>query len=306
MKKINILIISDSYFARTIIFNLDYVINIQINKVYLLEENHLIDEEYYGIPFQLISKKNLAQCINYCDIVFVYGHEKMYPLLDTDLLQQKRIIRFPILSCEFLSEKKLDIKNIKLEVPVILNIVVGDYTSQYCAEILLNKVVGKYLNNFKQIYSNQTYSIINTLKDNNLLSSQFNLYTIQNFYDLFVCTLCLKSLLDLQKNRQFIRLFEQLSPNYVILTTSFDKVVSDEALDNLKSLFWYRYNTKLNLIILSNFFESPNKKFAIYYAKANLLPNIQNDCNFYNKNIETILENDLITNLAYPDDIHII
>ncbi len=308
MKKINILIISDSYFARTFLLNLEYVLNVPIDRVYLLEENHAIDEEYYGFSVELINKKTLAHCINCCDIVFVHGYEEMYPLLDIDLLQDKRIIRFPFLPYEFLNEEKLDVNNVKCDVPVILNINVGYYSSQYCAEILLNKIVGKYLSNFKQIFSGQAYSIINTLKENDLLSSQFNLCTSHSCYDMLIYTLCINNLLEIQKdkNREYIELFDRISPNYVILTTSFDKVVAEGVLDNVKNLFLYRYNTKLNSIILSNFFESPNSKFPVYHPKAKLITNFQNNCYFYDKNMEGILENDIITNLAYPEGMHII
>lgn len=306
MKSSSFLIISNSYFARNILYGLSSALRTPLGSVYLLEENHSLSENYFGLPVELISNDNIAACIPNCDYILIHGHEIDYPLLDVSLIENKTVIRFPKIVDNNSDINALYQSGSEL-VPKILNICIGKYSCPFCTEMLLNEVFQKHSNSFKQIFSQTSLSIINTLREHKLLSDRvYDCLSKEGLYDIEICSIYLDDPIELQINDDLFSAIKSLSPKYVMLTTTLDKLASNKDLDNVKNTFLYRHNANLNSVVFSNYFESPSKQCGIYYEASNSMDSLYSECHFFSQSIKQIIENDILKHIAYPNKMRLL
>lgn len=307
----NIFILSNSFTERTILYHLDYIFDFSINHVFILKENHDITEEFDSNNIKVIISDDINECVLNSDIIFILKNDnipkKTIKIVETLVKNlKKEIICIANPWYEDIADENILNENIKYNnVPVILQIFVGQFTQNYCTEILLNKILSNKNVKFIQEFSKETESLIKQLKIYNILNN--NILKCKESkseeYNVVVKSLHINNIYDLQKDKKLFEIISYLAPNYVIINTHFNFNIDEKIYD----LFIYKYNINLNTIIKSQYLLDQQNERAtycnkdIYFRKSH-----KNIYSINSKNLEKNLVLDLFSKIALPKDVFII
>ena len=176
-----VFIFANSYLARNVVFSLDYLLDLNVDHIILLEENHNKGEKF-SINDNVI--------INYCSTIKdgIINCDLVLILVD-DFLPQNAVERVHLKSKE-LGKRCVNIysnwnkiqdhtscferTNAK-DHPTILTLSLGQNAEYYCLEILLNKLFNNKKINIKQYFSDSTRGFFTQFQNHNLLNPSLGL-----------------------------------------------------------------------------------------------------------------------------------
>ena len=291
MKK-NIFLFSNAFTARTLTFQMEYVFNIPINTIFLMAENHHKDETFFvGENSHVCICNTFDECINRSDMIIVAKDQIVPHFIDKkDCL----IIDSPWKSK---NDYKTDIHAIPkldyLTKPVIVILSMGNYTDQYCIEILVNKILSEKNAKVMQFFSPETKTILSALSQSEYLNP--NLCDVQNNdYDIIVL-----SIKGITNDSQLFRILKDVSPDVLILCVnySFSKTIEIE--------HYFKYICNIGAIVKSPYISYEvveGKTYPVFcgFEKSNFFKNS------LDKNLEHDLRTSILQRVYLPDSIYIL
>ena len=155
----NVFVYASSFAAKTIIYKIGYLLNITVEKVNLLKENHALADDYFNkCDVEISLYENIDDCIQNSDYILVLWDEKLpevslrYIQCQASKLGKKCYRINNSWDKENIILNKVDESMTKF--PIVLTISLGMEAQSYCMELLLNKMFTDKKISFKQIFSN--------------------------------------------------------------------------------------------------------------------------------------------------------
>lgn len=302
-----IFIYSNSFSTMTFMCKLKYILNIEIDEVLLLKENHRQTEKrmlgFYGYDINVYS--NIDDCIAKCDYIFAITNSNMpsecieYVARRSNKLCKKYIeIKNPwsektLTKKEMLKGNLNDSKNY----PLILLIALDDSSQQYYTEILLNEIFAENGINIKQVFSPSTYSILKQLSEYDLVS--YNL--VKQFKEIKKHVVNIYSVnigADFNNIVNYMDIIKILNPDYVILQTGIRFCEYEVA----KQIIKWGCSSTLDLIIKSHYNNVTLNDAKIYYCDNQILvDDLVNDIE--NSSLKESVTYKILTKLSLPNGV---
>jgi len=254
----NIFLFSNSYMGRTILYNLDYTLGLSLEKILLLHENYKQHECFYHFQEkQIVLCEHIEECILNSDITIVISDNNL-PMKNVNIAKNmsesmgKRCIIVDGANSNIQSPKK--IKNISKFIgrPLVLIISSGEYTQNYCTEIMLNRLFAKYGVDIYQGFSEMSNNIFQKLNANEMinptiLESQKRLPQEAN---IIVQTIITENIFENSKvNAEIAYKIYLMKPDYILLNVNAGVVITDI----VKDIFYNKYGHKINAIVKSSY-----------------------------------------------------
>lgn len=288
----NISIFSNAFTARTLTFQMEYLLDISINTIFLMAENHHKDEVFsIGGNSQICILSTFDECVNLSDIIIIDQIKTSPPIADKkDCL----IINSP---WKNKANYKTDIDAIpKINYsskPVIVILSLGEYTDQYYVEILVNKILSEKNAKIMQIFSPETKNVLSSFSRYNYLNH--NLRNAQdNEFDVIVL-----SIKGITNDATIIRLIKEVSPDVLILCVDYSFNKAFEIRNYFKSI------CNVDIIIKSPYISYEvveNKTYPVYCGIENT--------NVFKNSLDNNLENELramiLQRIYLPSNIYIL
>ena len=306
-----VFVLAGSFIESILVNSLEYLLNIQADKIIFIEENHSYDEMIIQNNEKIILCKNIEEAIEKSDVCVVV---KSKYILDSTFLKVKN-----------LSEKKQKVllelsyifnredqkgrnslpKNVGA-VPTIFNVSIGEFNSSVSTEITLHKLFSK-LNINIYFDASETAKKLLKQKEKNIDSFDFgscgtSVVIFSKHYG---------TLVDLINDYSLYQEFSDWNPDCLLLNVEsglFDFNV-------LENIFKYKYNKKVDQYIISDFFHTSSftkESRPIYYLDNNQIKfrkinTAENKFIFASdKDFETKLKIQVFSKIALPQDIYIL
>lgn len=255
----NIFIFSNAFLTNTFIYEIDFLVNIKINKIILMKENHNLNKKY---PTNIISKieicDNIDQCILNSDYIFIiYDNLNLLPEKTINYIKnmskQKGKVYYEIQNKHTLLGNELEKcffynLNAYKKYPTIINISIGCAAQQYCSEILLHKILSNNKINFKQFFSNSTLSILHQLQEKDILNKTIR-NNINNNNKIEIVIYSFNIGINFSNIKKYIQLIRNINPDFVILQTN----SNFESYDLIKNYIKYGGEANLDIILKSHY-----------------------------------------------------
>lgn len=296
-----ILLISNSYYELTLLNILDDIFPYDISQIILLQENHSKNDTF-NCKHEIIISPSLLEAVNNCDIVLLFKHPHMNKELEEKLsciceTLNKKIESF----CIPFSEDQIKIITTKekmkyKELPVIMILSLGLYNQHIYTEVLINKIFQKLGVATIQLLSNELASIMQqaNLKQNASRNTEDEV--------IIQCVSC-TDIEGLLNNKELLKTFEIASPDFTII--NIESGLNEKCdIKDLIERIEYRFNTKTDLVISSNFCSIRDKKntYIPLYYKGN-----EHDCflRVDDLNLENVVKREIIDKITFPKGIMI-
>lgn len=302
-----IFIVSSSYVENTILHNIMYLFDQSDLEIILLKENHSSDEfESFGDKLVITLCSNYMDAICLCDLVlFIDNNTYQSALNDIIVLanqKNKQVLLIPKQQQgEILFENRIiHKKNVNYQKPVIGIIVIGDYCQTYCIELALNELFNNMQIKFLQEFSSWTNNILNHLIEAKMVNEAVVASRNSNDYDVVIKTFNGKALLDLKNDKELYEDFINAKPDYVLVAC--ENQFNDT--NELKNIFKYRYSSKIDCIIASNY-----NSILFGTQKIPVLFKDYNNKTFQIKNLHAIskeLMEDIICKITLPGGVTVL
>ena len=142
---------------------------------------------------------------------------------------------------------------------MILSISVGEFSQQYCIEMLLNKILSKEGVDYLQKFSNSTNHLIAQLSKYGILRNDINLQLNKQLGNeqVIVHAISIEDLSDPNIETNF---FKNITPDFIIVSCMADYTNCDE----LYNYLWYKFGLKIDMLVVS-----PYLLFEKYENKEN-------------------------------------
>mgnify|MGYP000566772357 CR=1 FL=1 len=253
-------IFATAFATRTFLLSIKYMLNLKIDEILLLRENHSHLERNFNI--NILFSHNLDECVRKCDIALIIKEPNLsVKSLNYIARNAKKCI---IIQNPWHTEEKIENyedDNIFIhtnDCPVILNVASGKASQQFCGEILLNQIFFDNKISIRQVFSKATRLCLQELYNygvlNSALSSQFD-YDMP--YNVFIYSLNFKD--NWFQVLEYTELLKKLSPDYIILHIS----NSDEGLDFARNIIQSTCALNVNVLIRSHY-ALLDKTFCVY------------------------------------------
>lgn len=277
---INIFFKTDSLLTRKIAFCIDYVINSNVDKLVLLDENHSIEEYWINqIDNEVCFYETFENSISDDDLLFTSNEN----------INEQNVIVFENPYSE-IKKKKIENKIFGKDYPtkpMIIILSFGLFPDTYCLEILLNKIINE--NNIVpfQKFSDETKYILNKFKSKNLLNDKIE--NDINKADVIIQHINsneFKSYIDLLYNLSL------LSPNYIY-------ICADRKFNNYDLVEYIKKLVCNNCYV----FSSPYLIYEI--VKNNNVPvyDFTYNISIFNKDVQKNIETEIIDKFYIPKGI---
>ena len=247
--------------ANAIAFDIKYLLNIRVEKLFLLKENHSTNKPFnVDCDLEIIISDNMNYCIDNCDIVIIIQSDE-FPerskeyIINRTSLQNKKLC---LLNEINVLEKIKFMEDIPYNsLPVILNISNGIHSQQLCLELLLNKIFSKNNITIRQVYSQKTYSILNQLRKIKILNKNLECHLESNTsedicYDLIVFSM------DIGNNMQYLiqhaDIIKKICPDFVIYQTGYEFC----SYELIKKMVNFVCGSNLDMLVKSNYYRFDN------------------------------------------------
>ena len=309
-----VFLFSDYFNIQMLSYGLDYILNFEIDKIVLLEENHkkspLIWHEY---PLTVTVLKTIDQCVISSDIIIAYKNAnisdktlnyllriaqekgKLLYLIDTPNFRMDAILQSsPINSMKVASDD-----NYKKGASIlIMNI--GTLSLSYDIEVLLARVLTDFEISFKQSFLESTNSILHQYQQCEILNRRYfdmdkNAATTEN--DISVISIDIgHNIEDIVKHAVSIL---ELYVDYIIVIADGSYIDKSQKVINYVK---YCRNKAVDMIIFSPF-RIIDKQYLIKCTDNHFLC----DRSFYitDPKLDAYLKNDLLRKLSFPQGIEL-
>ena len=296
-----ILLISNSYNESTLLNILDDILPYDISQIILLQENHSKNDTV-NCKHEIIISPSLLEAVSNCDIVLLFKH----PHMNEDLEEKLRCIcetlnkKFESFYIPF-SEEQVKIITTKekmkyKELPVIMILSLGLYNQHIYVEVLINRIFQKLGVATTQLFSNELASIMQQVNPKQIASHNTEDEVI------IQCVVC-TDIEGLLNNKELLKTFEIVSPDFTII--NIESGLSEKCdIKDLIERIEYRFNTRTDLVISSNYCSIRDKKntyIPLYYNG--------NDHDYFLRvddlDLENVLKREIIDKITFPKGIMI-
>lgn len=295
----NIFVYSSSYLAYIFVHTAEYLLNIPIGTFNLLTENNTLSE--FGEKANKIKLfDDIDECIMNSDIIIILDNHNLpnrviSKLSDMASKYNKILINIDTLlghECEYERTNYIE------KVPAIFNISIGNYSANFCIEMMLNRIFTNDNINFRQEFSAETLSFLQQLQRYGILHYQLEnqLFRDSSAYEILIKTINYNSFYDMT---YIFEKTEAVIPDYFILNTSY-RFTEYNAIEKL---IYYKYSAPL-FLIKSNYVEiyRAEKSMKCVYCVEK-----QKNINYINdNNLEQKLKFDIFSKMTLPADIYIL
>lgn len=299
----NIFIYSNSFDARTLVANINYLLNISIDKIILLKENHLSEENFLIENIEICFHTDIYECVMNSDYVFIIENET----LPTNMIQRVKKIcgdtsklciylgsLSPICERKYINEY-LD-RQFNEHLPTILLLSIGKLSQLFSLEILLHKVFNMYDVCFFQYFDKTTKSVFEELQKHNLLNSKL-MYNQDNYPSNNCINIVSVSISDnLRELHDYSNIIYKTKSDYTILNVN----ATFNSIKLISNYLKYGSNVEIDMVIKSHYCCLQNgKDYYSFYKEAiatdkRIIYDIE-DSELYN-----IISNNIYTKIGVP------
>lgn len=297
----NLFIYSTSYVTRLFAHELKYITGECLDKIVVLGENHFL-EDFQFEKNSVVLCENVNEALNISDIVVVLNNgklpdKKMNHIIEHCCRTYKKIVPIDITTDCLKLDEQLSLDS-KMDIPMILNVGIGDSMSTYRLELSLNRMFFDTNVKIFQSFSSFTSIIINTLKKHNIVNKNFIFEEDKQLYEKFQVNIKSTNYANINSLIKCFYSISNFKPDYLIIN------MNGRPIDmmGIENLFKYRYG-------LSPFFVQ-SKYIDINKDDQNYRPiychSLGGDCFFGDQKILSKLKHDIMVRLAFPSSIVII
>jgi hypothetical protein len=297
-----VFIFANSYLARNVVFSLDYLLDLNVDHIILLEENHNKCEKF-SINDNVI--------INYCSTIKdgIINCDLVLILVD-DFLPQNAVERVHLKSKE-LGKRCVNIysnwnkiqdhtscferTNAK-DHPTILTLSLGQNAEYYCLEILLNKLFNNKKINIKQYFSDSTRGFFTQFQNHNLLNPSLGLQLNDGAKDYQILVYHVSIGNNTDSLKSCLDACNKLSPDFII----FQSDVQYEKYDELKKIIQYSLLAKVDVHIYTNYFKY-DETTKVYCN--NVHTDSPDIICIESTDLEDVLTKNILAKIALPENI---
>ena len=233
----NVALLSNSLINRTLAFNISYVLDREIDNIFLPAENHSQDEIFFSGREKIHISNDIDDIVSKSDIIIVANNN-----CSNRFQKSKRtiFINNPWANETESTQGEEDFQNLSSK-PVIAILSLGRFTDQYYTEILVNKILQENGAKIYQIYSDETFSILSELLVQDMLNESLINVKIEEA-DVIVVSL---DGTKFHNDAEFVCELNRISPD--ILFVCIDKTI--EKIDNINNIA--EIVRKINLTVRS-------------------------------------------------------
>ena len=290
----NIFVYSDSFHTYEFVNVIDHLLNFRVNEINLLNENHDM-REFKAKGNQIKMHDNIQQCIENSDVIILLNTPNLPTKVVAELkeiikIKQKKLVDIDLnLSSSQMNTYRY---NHNENIPVILNISIGNHSANFCLEIILNKILSSQCVDFWQEYNTETAAMLRQLNENSILNNA--LCTKKTAGRITIRTVHYSNFQEMVDASSEI---QTLLPDYIILNTNYRL----HEYDKIKDYIYYRYGIPL-FIVKSNFAEvyrAERSMKCVYCVEK------QEGIHYINDDeLELKLKFDIFSHLSFPNEIY--
>lgn len=244
----NIFLLSNALTARTIMAHIDYVLSFPINNIFLLQENHSDEEQFFNPEGTTIAICNsLEACISGSDLTVVakddnFPDRTLNEVLDMAERFSKKLL---VLSTPWTVQEKYKRTTMAmpaldyLNKPVIAIVSVGEYTTHYSTEIMINKIFAEKNAKMLQVFSPQAAAFLSDLSQLGCINPAVKeCMNYPTSYDVII------TYIQAPDHKQLTQMLNQLSPDALVICTDF-------AFDNSNNtLQFFKYGSGIDVCMV--------------------------------------------------------
>lgn len=296
-----VFIYSNSYIARTFVYNIQYLIKFQVNKIFLLKENHSENEKWNISNCDVELCNTLNECIIGADYVFIVNDGSL----------PSKIINKLYILCEEYRKHCISIKYIKPSInflfddllacnkntPLIAHVHVGEFSQGFSGEVLLNKILTNRKVKYLQLFTRETFSLLSELKDNNILNEKIVTEIKNKDFDVIVCSLHISS--DIELYMESIRLLSKLNPDFTIVQIN----NNFPSIDTICNLLKYRTGNTVDMIIKSHYSCLQNGKSQYLFYSETIESVSTNTLDIESNDLEEDIDFGIFSKISLPENI---
>lgn len=294
-------VFANAFLTRMFLYHIKHVVNLPIDTIVLLKENHRTDESFAMTDgIKIILKDTVQECIKGITGVFIIDDGTLPIVSINSVIQLADANECPIYSLRYRLQDDIieDPKQIierddwLTNVPVVLHISMSYLSQSYCLENLLNKVFTNEGLRVRHFFTDSTLDMLKQLKDQDILNPLlWESVDIQQRPDvLIISTSCPKGRSGMMNMSKIIRI---LQPDYIVIQT-------DNAFDNIEQLVGYvRYGggASLDMCVQSRY-RITQGKYRVYnhdFDKKGEAKDLESPT------LEKDLKMDVFSRLSLPD-----
>lgn len=307
MEKKNIFIFANLYNVKTILFEINYMLSINIGKIILLKEVYEYNDNFKKYNIEVCD--DIESCIQKCHFVLVIKdnnipNTSLNRILNRSIYYNKPYYLINNLTCNDTSEHIESTKNkINQDIPTLLCLALGEYTQQLYIELLLNKIFTDLSITINQFYSKSTNNLMRELYNKKLL----NLELAKHLTDrrvvpglLNVVAVNLSSRATLPEISSVVRI---ISPDYIVILL--DECIEQPECHKLQNLVYFNCFKEINLYIKTHYhYNDSSAPYILYRRDLNI--NASKNVDIESSNVSCILRESILSNISIPEGMEIL
>lgn len=292
MKKVFIL--STAFFARTLMYNINYILGADFDSVILLKENH---SNFDSFQYNVELYEDINDCIYYADYILIYQTEKIPQKTVNYTIGQAAVLDKVLI---YLSDNcggntlfnYTEVLQKNKDIPWIFHVSIGEAPQSYCLETLINKILQKNNVNFEQYFTVASSMIVSQLERKKQLNPEFMHFKqkTNGRKDIIVCSYEVGN--DENNLWCAIELCHDFCPDFLIIQTD----LKYSSVEDVRNKFFYSSSTDVDLIINSRFY--PYKDTLIAYCDE-----LESTKSLFldDKHLEEKIQRSIFSKISYPD-----
>ena len=297
-------IFADSLTTRTFLRSIVYLVNVNVESVYLLCENYTSAENWeYGFP--VYYRDTIESCIESSDIVVVF--EDIIPTSAYNMIKEicaltcKRIVLLKSgqdSAKHFTDENIEKIINLCKSLPVILLLTTGAISQPFAGNVVLCKSLDTKGVNILLHPCYPAASIFNSLNQQELLNSAIKrMLTFEDKKDVIVWHFDLGDYLN---KFDSLNLFDRIHPDFCILLSN---ATTLEKISKIRDRINHVLKKSVDVTITTRYYAVTVGKNNYSFYNGEFSRNAINCLDFESSEIEEIISQAIISKLTYPKGI---
>ena len=288
-------IFSNSFAAHNLINSINYLLNVRIDEILVLGENHR-QNDFIESAVKVTVSENLEFCIDNSDLIIMLLDENI-PSYSSDYVWRnakhkgKTILKLqnPWIKSDFIQDRQLynDMKT----TPSVLIISVGQEAQEIYTELAISELF--LINNIAvlQVFSCSTVNIFKQLDDHHLLNHHLHNQLLNKKKK---CDLCVSTVnvagFDTREIRNICITINRICPDVLILQAGYSFEI-----DRIKTIIENSTSLMTDLVIRSKFFSHND---SIVYCSDT---NASQELLVGQKNTPNTILNTILAKIAFPE-----